>query len=276
MRASIIVALVLLLVVTYVYTAPQQAMTHKFKPSSKLTVTKRTTEQIVKAALLQKKIQAKLDLCPTCVSIVGQTINQLLNIILSGGVIGTCGTLCALVAQEFPQSVQQVINAGCNLLCDYEGIEEFMALVEKADLDPIWLCEEAKFCPVHDCQIPVCATFKQLRTIPEKGRMGTTFQLVGVLQVLANQTSTGEQIVEIVTSTGDILGDGELVPGGWTAGIYDLNWEVQIKNDEQTQDDPFEPGLYQVGMEICEGQCGSRHSHTRTLAKVFGNFTVTD
>jgi hypothetical protein len=275
MKSSII-AIVLLLVVACIIAAPLDKNNKHIK-TSKLTVTKRSTEAILRDVALQKKNNPeKLDLCPTCVSIVGQTINQVLNIILSGGVIGSCGTLCALVAQEFPASVQGVINAGCNLVCDYFGVTEFMNLVEKADLDPIWLCEEGKLCAVHDCNLPVCAEFKMLRIVPEKAPMGSTFQLVGVLNVIANQTSTGEQIVEILTSTGDVLGDGELVPGGWTAGIYDLSWQVEIKNDESTQDDPFEPGLYSVGMEVCEGQCGSKHSHNRTLAKVFGKFNVTD
>ena len=34
------------------------------------------------------------DLCPLCINLLDQTINQLVNIILNAGVIGGCGDLC--------------------------------------------------------------------------------------------------------------------------------------------------------------------------------------
>merc|ERR1719487_3158892 len=81
---------------------------------------------------LNADMKPKADLCPLCVNIMDQTINQLLNIILNVGVLGSCNALCSYLGDY-----GQIVVAGCNLLCDYVGITEFIALIEAADLDPI-------------------------------------------------------------------------------------------------------------------------------------------
>lgn len=85
-----------------------------------------------------------LDICPTCINVAEQSINILLNLILDSGIIGTCGTLCEALAQK---TGSQLIGTICNLACDIVGIDEFIKLIENADLDPIWYCEIAKLCP---------------------------------------------------------------------------------------------------------------------------------
>lgn len=56
-----------------------------------------------------------------------QTINILLNVILNGGVIGSCGKLCSYL----PNQVEVTV---CNLLCSYVGIKEFIKLVRRYGL----------------------------------------------------------------------------------------------------------------------------------------------
>lgn len=219
-----------------------------------------------------------LDMCPLCVQVTDQIIENLLNIILSGPIIGSCNKLCSLATDELkgklPDSVIQVLNAGCQLVCDYVGVTQFIKLVEAADLNPIWLCQEARMCTIHDCTAAVCAQFKEFKAIPEKAPLESTFQLIGVLQVF-NQSGTGENVIQIVAPGGIVLGDGQLVSEGWKPGVYNLGWEVTISNrDLDPRQPPFMPGVYKVGMAACEGKCGSKHSHTRTLATVFGSFTV--
>ena len=85
-----------------------------------------------------------LDLCPTCINIAEQSINILLNLILDSGIIGTCGTLCQALADK---TGSQILGTVCDLACDFLGIEEFLKVLNNADLDPIWYCEIAKFCP---------------------------------------------------------------------------------------------------------------------------------
>jgi hypothetical protein len=98
--------------------------------------------QRVKTGLVQPAV--RLDLCPTCINVAEESINILLNLILDTGIIGTCGTLCTALAQK---TGSQLIGTICDLVCDVLGIEEFINLLEKADLDPIWYCEIAKLCP---------------------------------------------------------------------------------------------------------------------------------
>lgn len=85
-----------------------------------------------------------LDVCPTCINVAEQSINILLNLILDSGIIGTCGTLCQALADK---TGSQVLGTVCDLVCDVLGIDEFIKLLDKADLDPIWYCEIAKLCP---------------------------------------------------------------------------------------------------------------------------------
>jgi hypothetical protein len=86
----------------------------------------------------------RLDFCPTCVSLAEQSINILLNLILDSGIIGSCGTLCSALADK---TGSKLIGTICDLVCDGVGIEEFIKLLEKSDLDPIYYCEIAKICP---------------------------------------------------------------------------------------------------------------------------------
>lgn len=99
----------------------------------------------IKRTKLTKEIpKVTLDLCPTCINIAEQSINILLNLILDSGIIGTCGTLCQALAEK---TSSQVIGTICDLVCDAVGIDEFIKLLDNADLDPIWYCEIAKLCP---------------------------------------------------------------------------------------------------------------------------------
>jgi hypothetical protein len=71
-------------------------------------------------------------------------------LILDTGIIGTCQTLCEALAQK---TGKEIIGVICNIACDVVGIEEFIKLIENADLDPIYYCELAKFCPGNNILI---------------------------------------------------------------------------------------------------------------------------
>jgi hypothetical protein len=85
-----------------------------------------------------------IDWCPQCINSFGDLIDVLLNIILQFGVVDTCGHLCDLVVDKTGSGILGFI---CDFGCDILGIEEFVKLIEKADLDPIYYCEEIKTCP---------------------------------------------------------------------------------------------------------------------------------
>lgn len=112
--------------------------------------------------LAKGTMSPSLDLCPVCIQFTAQTINELLNIILSrctravitvwmpkililcmylaisrnmcwslftdAGVVTGCEELCALLDEKVPS---EILDAVCNLLCDFVGIKEFITLVEE-------------------------------------------------------------------------------------------------------------------------------------------------
>jgi len=230
-------------------------------------------------SVVEARGKEKVDMCPLCVQVIDQIIENLLNIILSGPVIGSCNMLCDMATDELkgklPESVIQVLDVGCKIVCDYVGVTEFMKLVEAADLNSIWLCQQTKMCTINDCDAEICAKFSEFRAIPAKGPIGSTFLLTAALHVF-NQTGTGEFVFGVDPSGGFPLGHTELVSDGWKPGVYNLNWEVTISNEGGDPDQPpFLPGMYKVGVAACEGKCGSQHSHTRTIATIFGSFNVT-
>lgn len=74
---------------------------------------------------------------------MNNALDQILQIILNGGVLGSCGALCS----QLPNQLEQV---ACNLLCDYVGIESFIDLVNYEDPDPIYICQVFDMCAEVD------------------------------------------------------------------------------------------------------------------------------
>jgi hypothetical protein len=193
--------------------------------------------------------QTNLDLCPLCVSFSSQALNQLLNIILNVGVLGSCAKLCSYLPQKTEQTV-------CNLVCDIVGIELFIKLIKKADLNPIYFCELVKLCPVHDCTGP-CITIDQVVVTPEQGHRGGTFQF-DMIFTAHNQTGTGELGITIFPPNAMPFGEA-LLDEGFKPGSYGMKFTLQA---EPSEEEPFTPGTYKADLFICEGQCGSKHPHS--------------
>ena len=213
----------------------------------------------------QKKVG--LDMCPFCVQTIGQIINQLLNIIINVGIVGTCGELCGLL----PLQLEAV---ACNLLCDIVGIKEFINIIEKADLDPIYFCELLDHqCPVHDCSGSSCAQISGTNISPKSGPQGTEFSIEVSVTGL-NQTSTGTIAVDIFPpAPGFPFGDAELVPTGFQPGqVYQVRLGLKAEPSEQ---EPFSPGTYKVQFAACEGECGSKHPHSEVYAVANDSFQIT-
>ncbi|KAK0060817.1 countin-1 [Biomphalaria pfeifferi] len=165
------------------------------------------------------------DFCKMCINFSGQAINELLNIILNMGVVGTCADICGLVEQK---TGSEVLGAVCNILCDIAGVEEFVKLVEKADLDPIYLCELLKTCPVFDGGD---ATLTQFAVNPSSGPQGK--KTLNFNFVSKNGTGTGEIYLFINT-------------------------------------------VDKIPVELCNGECGSKHPHSRIYDTKNTTFTITN
>lgn len=199
-------------------------------------------------------------LCPVCVKFMSQAINGLLQIILQGGVLGSCGALCG----QLPNKVEATV---CNLLCDYVGIKEFLKLVQDADPDPIWICEELHTCT--DCT--GAATITQLSVNPPSGPQGTAFNIAMDFTV-QNQTCTGEIAISINPPAPAFpFGSAQLVEG-FKPGAYGVKFDLQAKPSQQ---EPFSPGKYGVVTAICAGSCGSKHAHASVLTEKQASFEIT-
>jgi hypothetical protein len=202
--------------------------------------------------------------CRTCVSFAEQNINNLLNIILNSGVLGSCGALCS----KLPDSTEQTI---CNIFCDIVGVETFVHLLNHVDLDPIFFCEDLKLCPIADCQAEQCVVLNSVSVQPASGPSGQTFNIQSTYTVI-NNTGTGEIVVQIEDPSGEIMGDGVVIPGYYT-GSYALNFQL---NTQPSEDEPFNPGTYNVQIIVCEGECGSKLPHSRILSTKSVSFEITN
>jgi len=213
-----------------------------------------------------------LDLCPTCIRFAEQTLNILLNIILDSGILGTCQTLCQALADKTGSALLGTI---CDLLCDIIGIDEFIHIIEKADLDPIWYCEMAKACPINDHGD---AKFKTFTITPQTGRKGQTFNVDFTFQTV-NGTGTGEVEIDIHTPDRIPLGTAFLAEAK-KAGTYGERISIKAQPDPQCDptQEPCEqwlPGTYNVTVYLCNGECGSKHPHSSIYDIARGSFMLT-
>jgi hypothetical protein len=206
----------------------------------------------------------KSDICTPCVSFVGNSINQILNVILKGGIIGGCNELCS---KAFPDSKKE--EGVCNMLCDSVGAYSFIDLIKKYSgyLDPIFFCETLKVCPVHEGGI---ANLDSISILPPSGPIGTTFE-IEVLFTVLNQTSTGELTLTITPPHSNTFGDS-MIDSGFAPGKYGVKFNLKAS---PTEDEPFETGNYQVSLLACDGECGSKLPHTSTLFTGKANFSIT-
>ena len=85
-----------------------------------------------------------IDLCLPCVTLANESINVLLVLIVDPQVLSTCSSLCGALENR---TKSEFIGDVCLLACDAVGITEFIKLIRRADLDPIWYCELAQCCP---------------------------------------------------------------------------------------------------------------------------------
>lgn len=85
-----------------------------------------------------------LDWCPQCINTFDDLLQLVLDAILQYGVLNSCGDLCNIVADK---SGSELLGFLCMFGCSVLGVEEFAKIMQKADIDPIYYCEEIKLCP---------------------------------------------------------------------------------------------------------------------------------
>lgn len=104
----------------------------------------RQSTHIERALLPNNAKDVTLDWCPQCINTFDDLVQVVLDVILQYGVLDTCGHLCDIVEEKTGSGVLGML---CSLGCDFVGLEEFVKLMEKTDIDPIYYCESLKLCP---------------------------------------------------------------------------------------------------------------------------------
>merc|ERR1712032_906306 len=206
-------------------------------------------------------------LCSPCVQLSGQVLNILLNYILNAGVVGSCGKLCGNLKTKGEQTA-------CNLICDIVGIKAFIKALDVTDLDPIYFCEEVHACPMAADN--ASATIRKVIAQPLSVAKGDSIQLVVEVDVKV-PSGVGEFRIGIDGPVTQPVSSSFLLPDGLPAGAQSLGVRLQIKDDE-TGDFPtiWNPGSYYFEFEVCQGECGSKHPHSKVFGKKGANFTITE
>ncbi|CAE7203863.1 ctnA [Symbiodinium sp. CCMP2592] len=73
------------------------------------------------------------------------------------------------------------------------------------------------------------------------------------------------------------ISDGFLLPEGLTEGAIQLGAELKVM-DDTSGDEPviWRPGTYTFDIHLCQGECGSKHPHSKDFGMATGNFTLKD
>jgi len=207
-----------------------------------------------------KQNSPKLDLCPECVELMNGFINELLNAILNGGVIGSCDALCQVVPNP-------ALSFVCQVVCDYVGITAFIDAINITDPDPIFICQEIDICSVvENGAVSITSAF----STPQSGSLGTTFT-IGMNYKVINATGPGLlSIVILPPDSGFPMSDAEFTDGQ-TPGEYQISWQIEALPSEN---EPFSSGVYKVGLAVCAGDCSTVHRWGGIYAEASTSFTT--
>lgn len=206
-------------------------------------------------------------LCSPCLQLGEQGLNILLNYILNAGVVGGCSKLCSNLKSQGEQTV-------CELACAVIGIKAFVKVLNNTDLDVFYFCEEVQACPKppDDAAIQLVGAMAQPAAVVK----GSDVTLAVALKVI-NASGLGEFQISVDGPVTQPISQGFVLDKGIDATTTSLAVKLTIQDDESS-DDPvvWSPGTYTFVFEVCQGECGSKHPHSKVFGKQTGTFTLTE
>eukprot|EP00058_Branchiostoma_floridae_P024998 XP_002610488.1 hypothetical protein BRAFLDRAFT_117810 [Branchiostoma floridae] len=209
------------------------------------------------------------DMCKFCVDFAYDAIETIGEAILQGGLTQGCEKLCSIVANK---TGSEAVEVACDTLCFLVGFDEFVHAFNKADVDPIYYCELLKQCPIVDNGD---ATITNLTVTPKSGPQGDF--LIDMEYETKNGTGTGELLIHIDPADHGLQIGASFLNEPQDPGKYDAQITLHAVPDPDCvfPCQSFEPGVYNVTMHICNGQCMSQHPHSKIYDKKKTNFTIT-
>ncbi len=138
--------------------------------------------------------------------------------------------------------------------------------MQEADPDPIYICEKVNACP-HSTT--AAANITQLSISPSSGPSGTQFTIT-IAYTVTNTIATGELVVVIVPPDAESFGSGNTI---FTQAPGQYGGQMQFTATPSEQE-PFDPGQYQLVAAVCEGSCGSSHPWSQTLSEKQTTFSI--
>ncbi|CAE6964543.1 ctnA [Symbiodinium sp. KB8] len=160
----------------------------------------------------------------------------------------------------------------CSIGCDLAGIKEFVDILNHTDLDPIYFCELLKYC--HAGPDDASARILDIKASPSTISKGETVQLLADVNV-TKELGVGEFRVSVHGPVTSHISDGFLLPQGLGEGAIQLGAELKVQ-DDTSGDEPviWHPGTYTFDIHLCQGECGSKHPHSKDFGTATGNFTL--
>jgi len=201
------------------------------------------------------------------VQLGGQSISILLNYILNAGVVGGCSKLCGHLTSKGSREA-------CDLVCGVVGIKAFTKALNHTDLDPIYFCEILDACPAgrDDAALQILSVVAQPTSIAK----GDTVELSVQVNV-TNASGVGEFGLVVHGPVTSPVSQTFLLAKGIPVGQQTLAVKLTVQDDNSGNPPVvWNPGSYQFTFEVCQGECHSKHPHSKYFGSKAGNFTLKD
>jgi len=199
--------------------------------------------------------------CTLCVEFFKEALNPLTTTLNNDHTLTGCGSICS----EFQDKSEQTV---CSQLCTSAGFTSFTDTVKSADTDSTWACMEIGICGVSN---NAAGNILTIKVDPPQGTAGTIFNIT-VLYEVKSMIPTGNIDLKVFTPSKQRFGDSTLI----TNRIPNQYKAEFLVDSSPSEAESFPSGDYTIEIELCNGSCGSSHSHSYVLDKEHSVFKITD
>lgn len=119
-----------------------------------------------------------------------EAVNVYLNEWLQVTLPQDCQQMCSIVDPQH--------NSTCQFYCNVYGVYGFIQIISRVDIDPIYMCQLEKKCPIQACAQPTCATISSIKLSPSVPKSGDTVTVTGYYTVTGE---AGAGMLRLMSST---------------------------------------------------------------------------